>query len=264
MNKVEKEIEFADIFLSLKNCGKVCRPRGLKIIEIENFGYTLSPYNRFCNFKSRKLNLDYIKNEFKWYLKGDKYDTSICEHASMWRSLINEDGSIASNYGQYIFANNAFYRVARELLKDHDSRRACINILSFLHFNELAKELPCTYYINFRIRENKLNMTVGMRSQDAAFGMGNDAPAFSFIHEMMFMYLKEFIPKLEYGIYYHHADSFHIYEKHFEMLDKIVGGDEYKEIECPKISCKDEVDFLIKHDFSNIPERFEFAKWLSK
>ena len=257
-----KEV-FLEIFKKLKKEGVMISPRGQKTIEIENFSYSLPPYVRFCNFKSRKLNIDYIKKESLWYLRGDMFDTSICEHASMWKSLINDNGSIASNYGQYIFKNNAFYRVVRELLKDNDSRRGSIPILNFLHFNENAKELPCTYYINFRIRNNQLNMSVGMRSQDCCFGMGNDAPAFSFIHEMMFVYLKEFIPELEYGNYIHHADSFHIYEKHFEMLDKIVDGDEYEEIKCPKISCKDEVDFLIKSDFSNIPDRFEFAKWLN-
>jgi len=254
--------QFENILCKLIH-GDICYPRGLKILELENFNYELSPYNRFCNFKSRNLNLNYIKQEFKWYLKGDKFDISICNYASMWKNLINESGAIQSNYGQYIFSNGAFYRVARELLKDNDSRRGSITILNFLHFSDFEKELPCTYYINFRIRNKKLNMSVGMRSQDAIFGMGNDAPAFSFIHEMMFVYLKEFIPELEYGNYYHHADSFHIYEKHFEMLNNIVNGEKYEEVICPKISCKDEVDFLIKSDFSNIPDGFKFTYWLN-
>jgi len=258
------ENDFYNIFRKLFLLGRRCSPRGLEIIEIENFNYTLSPYSRFCNFEKRKLNLGYIKKEFLWYLKGDMYDTSITEHAKMWGNLVNDRGVINSNYGQYIFANRAFYRCANELIKDKDSRRGSITILNNSHLEEeQVKDLPCTYYINFRIRDNKLNMSVGMRSQDAVFGMGNDAPCFSFIHEMMFVYLKDTYKELEYGEYYHSANSFHIYERHFQLLKDLNTIARYNEVVCPKISCKDEVDFLIKHDFSNIPEEFNFTKWLN-
>jgi len=238
-------------------------PRGLKCREICNYNYTLPPYVRFANFQSRKLSLSYIKKEFMWYLRGDKYDTSICQHASMWKTLINRDGSINSNYGQYIFGTmNQFSNVVDILSSDKDSRRASIIILGAHHLLTKTNDYPCTYCINFRIRNNKLDMTVRMRSQDAIFGMGNDAPTFSFIHEMMYVTLKEWYKDLEYGNYYHSADSFHVYEKHYAMLDSISDRDEYINIDCPKISCYDEVQFLIDHNENKIPEEFKFAAWL--
>lgn len=262
---MEKDI-FKKILNSVYTFGDYSSPRGLKILEIENFHYELPPYERFMNFKSRKLNIDYIKEEIKWYLIGDEFDISIVKHAKMWGSLINENGGINSNYGQYVFGKqNQFDRVIETLKNDKDSRRATIVILSKDHLEAKTNDYPCTYSINFHIRDNKLNMIVNMRSQDAIFGMGNDVPCFSFIHEMMFVSLRETYKELEYGMYYHNADSFHVYEKHFEMLEKILEEDEeFTPIECPKILNKNEVDFLRKSNFENIPEEFKFTQWLNK
>lgn len=261
-NETQRQ-EFRAIFLRLLNFGKLSTPRGLKVLEVENFNYELSPYVRFCNFKSRKLNLNYIKQEFLWYLRGNKFDLEILKHAKLWKGLVNDDGSINSNYGQYIFgANGQFNNVVKILREDKDSRRASIMILSKEHLTMKTNDVPCTYSINFRIREDKLNMTVRMRSQDAIFGMANDCPTFSFIHEMMFKVLKEDYPKLEYGRYYHSADSFHAYERHFELLQKLV-NDEFNIIHIPTILNKTEVDFLMKNDFKEIPKEYKFTSWLN-
>jgi hypothetical protein len=74
--------------------------------------------------------------------------------------------------------------------------------------------------------------------------MGNDAPCFSFIHEMLLNALREYFPSLEYGTYHHSADSFHVYERHFEMMEKIAFTSPYVSIECPRISGPDEVRYL--------------------
>jgi thymidylate synthase len=255
---------FLRIFKDLKWSGSKVSPRGLEIIELQNYSYEVEPYVRFMSFKSRKLSISYLKREFLWYLKGDRYDGSITSHAKIWQSVMNSDGSFNSNYGQYFFGDQMqFDTVVETLKKDKDSRRASILLLSREHTQSDTKDVPCTYALNFRVRNNKLNMTVHMRSQDAIYGMGNDLPTFSFIHEMMYNSLLEFYPELEYGIYHHFVDSFHLYEKHYEMLDKILDNDEYIEVECPKISGPEEVKFLRKMDFASIPESYKFTKWLT-
>jgi thymidylate synthase len=272
----QTEKTFGLIFDRLISFGQFVSPRGQKVIEIENFTYTIPPFVRFVSFQARKINLQYIKKEFLWYLKGDKFDTSILNEAKMWADLVNTDGTIFSNYGQYIFAgSNQFDNVVKTLVSDKDSRRASMVILGNEHLFADTKDVPCTYALNFRIRNNKLNMSVHMRSQDAIFGMTNDCPAFSFIHEMIYNTMLHYYPEIEYGMYHHIADSFHVYERHFKMLENLTGIDiETKEkkkdwspdplieIQCPKISGPDEVDFLRKLDFSEIPDKFRFTKWL--
>lgn len=521
---------FQSIFRDLVTYGSKSKPRGLEIIELENYSYELGPYQRFCNFEARKLNLGYIKEEFKWYLRGNLHDLSITEHAKMWKDLVNPNGTINSNYGHYIFGISMFLNVANELINDKDSRRASLVILNNGHLTSDTKDVPClagetvmnspegnitikdlsdkfkkekiksyplftfnektrnieikkcinvwksgykkllkitfddgtylkctpdhliyqkkivkrktfidikeakefkvkeriwatkffnnakgrptfiknlsdnwhyknqvcihreydeflngklpegmcvhhidddknnnkkdnlqrlsksihdslkmfgddnpmrretkennikrrlklkktlkkigksnhgwglyhknkklslnhkiinieeiesedvydftceenhnavvgtgiivhncTYAINFRIRQNKLKMSVCMRSQDAVFGMSNDLPCFSFIHEMMFEYLKDTYKDLEYGNYFHFANSFHVYERHYKMVNDILNQpNTFTKIDCPKISGKEEVEFLIKSNFEEIPNNFEFAKWLNK
>lgn len=264
--------KFKDIYYDLGSKGVMVRPRGQLVREIENYSYTLGPYERFPNFASRKLSIKYIKKEFLWYLKGDRFDTSICEHAKIWRDVVNTDGSINSNYGQYIFGDiGLFDKCVELLLVDKDTRRASITILSKDHLLSDTNDVPCTYSINFRIRNDVLNMSVHMRSQDAIFGMGNDSPAFSFIHEMMFVIMKSYYPNLQYGNYFHIADSFHVYERHFDLLQKILDGDRFEPVECPKISGPEEVDFLRRPErygrdksYIPVPEEFKFTKWLTE
>jgi len=250
------EDEFREIYFRLKNEGTRCSPRGQPVIEVENFTYELSPYVRFPNFVARKYSEMYVKNELLWYLRANKQDKTIVKHAKMWAELVNDDGIVNSNYGHYVFGQtgtrwfeanwqNQFDNVIKTLTDDKDSRRASIMILNSSHLFMVTKDVPCTYSMNFRIRDNKLNMSVHMRSQDAMFGMGNDAPAFSMFQEMIYIVLRDTTyPELQLGAYHHICDSFHVYERHFEMLEQIISGDKFQPIVCPKISNIDEVRHL--------------------
>jgi thymidylate synthase len=263
----DKEI-FRDIFARFDAKANMVRPRGQLVREVENFSYELPPYVRFQNFASRKMNLSYFKREMLWYLKGERFDTSICDHAKIWRDVVNKDGSINSNYGQYVFSRkhndiSQFDNVINVLCADKDSRRASIVILNNEHLLSDTNDVPCTYALNFRIRHNELNMSVHMRSQDAIFGMGSDAPAFSIIHEMVLEALRIKYLSLKMGYYFHSVDSFHVYERHWGMLEKIIAGDDFEKIECPKISGPQEVEYMMKriHD-KNHRSNYEFSNWL--
>jgi thymidylate synthase len=266
---------FRRIYTMLRDGGVEHSPRGLKTLELENFTNVFEPYERFVNFKCRKFNLDYVKKEFLWYLRGNRYDLSICKYAKIWNDCIDGDGGINSNYGQYIFNkhNCQFNVILEELIKDKDSRRAVITILQPYHMLAMCKkDIPCTKSISFRIRDNKLNMTVNMRSQDAIYGFASDIPIFSFIWEMVYVKLKAVYEDLSLGCYWHSVDSFHVYEKHFKMLEELCKGYNYVEIECPKIFSADEVDFLmcrndtkesINFYFDGLDDDdYKFNKWL--
>jgi|SRR5208282_3126695 len=252
--------------------GSFSSPRNLRIVELENYHYVLPPYMRFTNFTARKMSIDYIKHETMWFLRGDPYDLSICENATMWRNIIVR-GRLNSNYGLAIWRQGGFDWVIEELLRDPDSRRACISILNESHMRSDTKDVPCTAYINFRIRKNHLNMSVHMRSQDAIFGMTNDAPAFSFIHEMVFETLKENgqFEGLEMGDYHHTADSFHVYERHFEMLEQLTAADaQFERVTAPKIKNAMEVRYLRTCPWtdpnyqlkSEEAAGYEFSRWV--
>lgn len=259
---------FRDIYTDLKKNGKKVSPRGQLVIELEHYTYELPAYARIPSYEARKFKTDYMRREFLWYLRGNPRDQSITAHAKIWADIVNADGTINSNYGQYIFARrpvqnergvvmrSPFEYVVQELIADKDSRRASMPILNIGHISMVTKDVPCTYSMNFRIRDDKLNMSVHMRSQDAIFGMGNDAPCFSFIHEMVFAALSDTYPMLELGTYKHTADSFHVYQRHFDMLDQIVDGSPYIYHEVPYINGIEEV----RHLTFGIHNRYELGR----
>jgi thymidylate synthase len=265
--KEQERILWRNIFRDVKERGKITAPRGRKIIELENYHYELPAYVRFPSLAPRKLKVEYIKAEMLWYLRGDPYDLTILQQSNIWKNIVLR-GRLNSNYGQAFFRRGGLNWVIQELGHDKDSRRACVVILGSEdgHLKAETLDVPCTAYLNFRIREDFLNMSVHMRSQDAVFGMGNDAPAFSFLHEMILNMLRfTKYPDLQMGSYHHTADSFHVYERHFEMLDQLVVEDvPLEEIDTPRISGFEEVDFLIYDIHNDVPpkEEYLFAKWL--
>lgn len=267
--------------------GNMVSPRGQKVIEVEDYSYILPPYARFANFEARKLKLGYVKKELLWYLRADPFDLSIVDAASLWQELPNSDRTINSHYGAHVFgarkATNAFhfdyYSVPKSigallgqaslydyiittLVNDKDSRRASATILNRTHLlSPETKDYPCTYALNFRIRNDELKMSVHMRSQDAVFGMGNDAPAFSLIQELVYVSLRDLAyPDLKLGRYHHIADSFHYYERHFQMVKEINSGSPFTPIEVPKVKDLNEVNHLLGRTSTGAAD---FTAWLN-
>lgn len=219
--------------------GALVTPRGSPIREAENYQLTIDMDGSPCtSFLERKFNLRYAKDEFLWYLKGDRYDVSIEKKAGIWPKIKQPEGYFYSNYGHYIFGQSQrqFDWVVEELRRDKDSRRASIVLINREHFFRENNDVVCTYGINFRIRNDRLNMSVSMRSNDAIFGFTNDVFSFSVLYRLVYAALRatgyvDLMP----GNYVHKADSLHVYERHWDMIKKIIGGglDQFEPIEVP-------------------------------
>jgi thymidylate synthase len=260
---------FIQVYLDLQADGEIVSPRGKTILELENYQFTLEPRVRFTSFVQRKLNLDYIKEEFLWYLRADPRDELVTESAQMWKDLRQNDGTFLSNYGVYWFfgpeGTSSFSWVLNSLMNDRDSRQAVMPMLKKEHLYSGNPDVVCTYAVGFRIRYNRLNMSVSMRSQDAIWGMTNDVACFSFLHEMVYVCLRDSMyHTLQMGTYTHKVDSLHVYERHFDMLHQLTSGPaDHYEIDCPKILNVEEALNLITYADNIEPEpEYAFSKWL--
>lgn len=215
------------------------------------------------SFVDRKLNLTYCKREWLWYIGADPYDDSIQQYAQMWAKLKQPDGRYFSNYGHYIFGGHPsqFDYVVDQLTTDRDSRRASMVLLERDHLFKENVDTVCTYAINFAIVQGRFNMTVHMRSNDVVFGLTNDAFAFWQLAEFVFVRLLRVHPDLIRGSYTHIADSLHVYERHFDMLDRILRHPVMDTIEVPRPSY-DEVMFLThKHPRKDLDA--PYIRWLT-
>ena len=176
----------------------------------------------------RKFKPVYAIAEWLWYLSKDKNVKNIGKFAETWLLIQDEQGEAESNYGEYIFGEQAgllgtqWRWVTQELLRDRDTRRATISINQPYHKNKNPLDYPCTNNIHFFIRDNQLHLGVNMRSNCAVFGFCNDVWTFCMFQQLMLNELNDCGANLTLGRYYHSAGSFHVYERHWNMQDTIL------------------------------------------
>lgn len=263
--------QWLKIYKDLYNNGIESSPRNLKIKELQDYLFFGNPYNRFASFKERNLNIKYIVGEFCWYLRGKLNDLNGIEYySSFWKKIANDKKPLLnSNYGFYI--NKQFDYCLNCLFNDKDTRQASIIIANLKNNLSSTKDKICTYSINFRIRENKLNMSVNMRSNDFILGTQIDYFQFSVFQEMLLKKLQIKYNNLEIGYYSHKADSLHIYENKFKIMNSIIesNGNNFELIEFPKIKDDKEVDYIFKElpkielkirNYKSIEKFLEFIK----
>jgi len=178
-----------------------------KSIFNEGF-YIENPSYRNIDTQYRKWKKDYAENEWNWYMSANPDATEIAKSAKIWLNMMNEDGTVNSNYGYQWNRGNQIEYVVNELTKNPNSRRASISLYDAKENNLYERDTICTYAINFMILHNKLNMSVLMRSNDLWYGFCNDQYCFSLLQEMIAQKLN-----VEVGTYYHFANNLHIYNK---------------------------------------------------
>jgi thymidylate synthase len=185
---------------------------GTKVLH--NVGIQIqNPLDNEIKTKWRKWSKDYAEFEWDWYLSKNPNAEEISQRASIWKSLMDENGNVNSNYGYQWSRADQLTKVIEMLKTTPTTRRASISIYDGKEINEYPKDTPCTYAINFYIEnDNKLSMQVMMRSNDLVYGFCNDQFCFSKLQKYVADELN-----LEIGTYFHFACNMHIYEKHYNM-----------------------------------------------
>ena len=112
------------------------------------------------------------------------------------------------------------------LKNDKDTRQAILRFSLPEHHWKGNKDFVCTLHGNFVIRNNKLNLSIVMRSNDLMLGLVYDLPWFISLMYKMRDELKDTYPDLEIGHYTHLAHSMHIYERDEEKIKKMIGNKE--------------------------------------
>ena len=176
-----------------------------------NVGFTLdNPKDNIITNKQRKSNTEYAKAEWKWYMSGDRSINKLGEIYGkippIWKRMANDNGDVNSNYGYQWERNHQLDYVVSILRENPSTRRAAISIYDGKEISDYSKDTPCTYAVQFTILNNKLNMSVYMRSNDLWYGFCIDQYCFSMLQQHVAERLS-----IEVGSYYHHAHNLHLY-----------------------------------------------------
>lgn len=262
----------------LYNPQYTARPRGQLTHEITNCIIQIEDptSNMFTNI-TRSTPKKYLAGELFWYFSGDRSLKTISRFSKFWDKIKNPDGlTVNSAYGHLLFkekqlplydrdiaewtANpsqyiNEWQWALESLKKDKDSRQALIRFNKPWHSWWGNKDFVCTLNGLFLIRDDKLHLTIIMRSQDEIFGRTFDVPFFTLLQQQMLQHLKPTYPELKLGTYTQHNISTHLYERDFEkvknMLETPIEPDGLPPLQQNLISEEGEfeaVDFLLTDD----------------
>ena len=192
------------------------------------------PEERVLFYKIRDANPFFHLFEAFWMLAGKDNVDYVAQFNSRMKEF-SDDGYILNGaYGyrwrEYFLRDQLDYIV--EHLKDFpNSRRAvlqmwCIDDLEKIVTTPECLDVPCNTQVYFKIRKERLQMTVCCRSNDIIWGaFGANAVHFSILQE--YMAARIGVPI---GTYYHLSDSFHAYEEPFEKCLGILSNKPHESV----------------------------------
>lgn len=221
-------------FLILKNKKDndnfVIDKTGVKLVEILDASFNLNPEQPYLEFPGRKTSEEYVKAELDWYNSLDLSVDIIGEKAKIWKQIASTENLVNSNYGWCIFSKDngdQYKNCVTELIRNPESRRAIMIYTRPSMHTDFCKngmnDFICTNTVQCFIRNEELHYIVNMRSNDAIFGFMNDFVWHCHVYNKIIEDIQKIYPHIKMskeGIHWH-ANSFHIYERHFNMLDKI-------------------------------------------
>ena len=176
-----------------------------------NIGFYIeNPIDNHILAKHRKWSHEYAEAEWQWYLSGNRNISKLGEIygkiPQIWQRMADSQGNVNSNYGWQWQRNHQLDYVVAKLKDNPNTRHAAISIYDCKEYSNYRKDTPCTYAVQFTVLNNKLNMSVVMRSNDLWYGFCNDQYCFSMLQQLV-----SERTGYEIGTYYHFAHNLHLY-----------------------------------------------------
>ena len=189
------------------------------------FGYQLR-YNLSEGFPlvtTKKVHLKSIIYELLWFLNGDtniKYLTD--NGVSIWNEWANENGDLGPVYGaqwrSWAGADGKIVdqitEVIDQIKKNPDSRRLIVSAWNVAEIPNMALA-PCHAMFQFYVADGKLSLQLYQRSADVFLGVPFNIASYALLLMMVAQ-----VCDLEVGDYVHTFGDVHIYNNHFEQVNK--------------------------------------------
>lgn len=206
----------------IMNDGDEVGSRAGRTREFTHLGITLKqPYERELLIPSRKPNLAAQIAETMWVLAG-RNDIEWLSHYLPRAKDFSDDGETwRSGYGprlrKYGGSVDQLAYVVNTLQEHAQSRQAVISLWDPFVDTLPGKDIACNDWIVFSNRLGKLDLQVGIRSNDAIWGWsGINAFEWSVLQEIVAAMCGVGIGSLHFSV-----GSWHVYEPHWERAQRI-------------------------------------------
>lgn len=221
---------YAELLYQLQNNYEYkVETRGTSSREIQDFAFTLEdPTSNLYKCTPRSSQEKYIAAELLFYFSGSNQLNWINKFAKFWNQVANKDWTVNSAYGKLIFVDKNRFGITEyqwaldKLLQDKDTRQSLMHFNKPEHQDPETRDFVCTKDAVFSIRENRLNLTLSMRSNDAIWGTPTDVAFFTVLQQQMLRAVQVKYPEVVLGTYTHIVNSMHVYDRHFELLDNML------------------------------------------
>lgn len=203
----------------------IVAPRGELTHELRNVTVTLTdPSDVTMLGISRGWNPKIAVAEFLQLCGGFSDPKAMVAIHPMFQHFLGDDGRFHGAYGER--TGLAMRELSERLHEDHDTRQGVVSVWENARdqSGKVHRDMPCTTYFNFTIREDLLFMTTHMRSNDVWRGWCYDAFQFTQLGWTLATFLG-----LQMGAYTHVVDSMHMYVADMEKFNELSPDDEWTE-----------------------------------
>lgn len=189
------------------------------------FGYQLR-YDLSKGFPlvtTKKVHLKSIIYELLWFLKGDTNIKYLKDNGvSIWDEWADENGDLGPVYGaQWRSWHGADGKVVDQIAdvidqikKNPDSRRLIVSAWNVAEIPNMALA-PCHALFQFYVADGKLSLQLYQRSADVFLGVPFNIASYALLLMMVAQ-----VCELEVGDYVHSFGDVHIYNNHFEQVNR--------------------------------------------
>ncbi|MBB6370793.1 thymidylate synthase [Chryseobacterium shigense] len=189
------------------------------------FGYQLR-YDLSKGFPmvtTKKVHLKSIIYELLWFLNGDTNVKYLNDNGvSIWDEWADENGDLGPVYGaQWRSWQGAGGKVVDQITevidqikKNPDSRRLIVSAWNAAEISNMALA-PCHALFQFYVADGKLSLQLYQRSADVFLGVPFNIASYALLLMMVAQ-----VCDLEVGDYIHSFGDVHIYNNHFEQVNK--------------------------------------------
>lgn len=208
--------DYAFILQHVIREGQEVAPRGKLTKEILAFTLELTdPTRALVRGTERKVHVGLAAAE-ALQLVGGFSDPGAMLKVSSHFDQFTDGGVFHAPYGPRIAAQ--IPEALEWLIRDPDSRKAYVSVWQPAQdlWTRDTRDHPCTTHLQFMIRQEALDLHVGMRANDAWRGFPYDVFQFTQLQQAAASCLR--VPV---GTYYHHVTSFHLYEENWDQVERL-------------------------------------------
>jgi len=256
------EVGYIELAEAVMSWGKTVSPRGMETKEIRDMTVILRDPQRAFPIMTGRNAREGIAAAEAMQLLGGISDLQQLKSVAKTFGMFSDDGlTLRGAYGPRVYSQ--VQNVVKSLTLDKDSRQAAAVIWRPDEISGASRDVPCTVYLSWNIRNGALNAKTHMRSNDLWLGVPYDFFAFTRLQYAIASALD-----LPVGEYVHHVDSFHLYATDFEKVARLaVDSNTFRPTPLPWLSARaaasqeqplvtynetDSADFAVSYDYESL------------